>query len=59
MDRKFPGVDRATALRAMTYFNDVDKQAMPDMLAKTTWEDVKRGLSQVLERGLGKGGFER
>ena len=59
MDRKFPGVDRTIALRAMTYFKDVDRQAMPDMLAKTTWEEVKSGLRKVLERGLGRGGLER
>ncbi len=45
MERKFPGVDPGTAIRALTYFNDVEKQAMPDMIAKTSWDDVKRGLA--------------
>jgi hypothetical protein len=53
MDRKFPGIDRKTALRALNYFKDVEKQAMPDMIAKTTWDEVKKGLTRILERELG------
>ena len=56
MERKYPGLAPATALRALTYFKDVERQAMPDMIAKTSWDDVKRGLSRVFERGLRRGG---
>jgi hypothetical protein len=59
MNRKFPGVDPTTALRALNYFNDVEKQSMPDMIAKTTWDEVKRGLTQTLERALSREDPER
>ncbi len=59
MGKKFPGVDPSMALRALTYFKDVEQQPMPDMLAKTSWSDVKRGLLAVRERGLGRSGVER
>jgi hypothetical protein len=36
MKQKFPGVDPSLALLALTYFNDVDKQPMPKMLARGT-----------------------
>jgi hypothetical protein len=50
MQRKFPGVDPRLALRALVYFDDVDKQPMPEMLAKISWDDVKRGLRRARER---------
>jgi hypothetical protein len=53
MGEKFPGLDPSMALRAMTYFEDVEKQPMPVMLAKISWADVKSGLVRVRERGLG------
>jgi hypothetical protein len=53
MRRKYPGVDPSMSLRALGYFKDVEKQAMPDMLAKTTWEEVKKGLSRVCQWELG------
>ena len=47
MSRKYPGLDPAVAMRALTYFTDVEEQAMPKMIARTTWEDVKAGLVEV------------
>jgi len=58
MKAKFPGVDPSLALRALTYFKDVEQQPMPAMLAKTSWEDVKRDLVLVRNRGLDRGGPE-
>lgn len=57
MRQKYPGLQPTTAVRALTHFSDVEKQLMPEMLVKTTWEDVKRGLARVVERsrdGLGR-----
>jgi hypothetical protein len=54
MRRKYPGIDPSMSLRALSYFKDVEKQAMPDMLAKTTWDEVKKGLSQICQRELGR-----
>jgi hypothetical protein len=55
MKQKFPGVDPSLALRALTYFNDVDKQPMPEMLAKMSWDDVKAGLVRLRNRALDRG----
>lgn len=59
MEEKFPGLDLSMALRAMTYFKDVENQPMPVMLAKISWDDVKSGLVRVTERELGRGGLSR
>jgi hypothetical protein len=61
MRRKFLGLEPETALRALTYFGDVDKQAMPKMLKKITWDDVKKGLLAFVDRqrGLGRSGPKR
>lgn len=59
MRKKFPGVDPSFALRALGYFADVEQQPMPIMLAKTSWEDVKRELVAVLDRGRSRGGPAR
>jgi hypothetical protein len=59
MQRKFPGVDPSLALRALTYFKDVDQQPMPEMLAKTSWDEVKHGLVLTRNRGFGRGGLSR
>ena len=59
MKKKFPGVDPSVALRALTYFRDVEQQPMPAMLVNTTWEDVKRGLIRIHDRGLDRGGRAR
>jgi hypothetical protein len=55
MQRKYPGVDQRLALRAMTYFDDVERQPMPDMIAKISWDEVKRGLVLARDRGLRRG----
>jgi len=55
MQRKYPGVDPRLAIRAMTYFEDVDRQPMPDMIAKISWEEVKHGLTLARDRGLRRG----
>jgi hypothetical protein len=47
---KFPGSDARIAVRALGYFADVEKEPMPEMIAKTTWEHVKRDLTRALER---------
>jgi hypothetical protein len=59
MRRKFPGVDVAVSLRALTHFADVERQAMPDMIAPTTWKEVKRGLVTFRDRGLSRQGPTR
>jgi Nucleotidyl transferase AbiEii toxin, Type IV TA system len=59
MNKKFPGVDLSLALRALTYFRDVEQQPMPAMLVNTTWEDVKRGLIGIRDRGLDRDGPSR
>jgi hypothetical protein len=48
--QKFPTGDARSAVRALGYFADVEKLAMHEMLNRTTWEDVKAGLSRALER---------
>jgi hypothetical protein len=59
MRRKFPGVDPSLALRALGYFEDVDKQPMPEMLLKMSWDEVKAGLVRVRSRGIDRGGLSR
>jgi hypothetical protein len=59
MQRKFPGVDPSVSLHAMTHFKDVERQPMPEMLIKIAWEDCKKGLVRVRERGLQVGGRDR
>ncbi len=55
MKKKFPSIDPSLALRALTYFRDVEQQPMPAMLVNITWEDVKRGLIRIRDRGLDRG----
>jgi hypothetical protein len=52
-------VDPAHSLRALTYFREVESQAMPAMLTRTSWEEVRRGLERVVTRELGRGGPSR
>jgi hypothetical protein len=52
--RKYPGKDPGVPLRALTYFKDVEKDPMPQMLSKTTWDDVKKGLVRAVERYLSR-----
>lgn len=59
MQKKFSGIDPSTALRALVYFNDVEGQPMPEMLAKISWDDVKRGLVAVHERAFERRGRAR
>jgi hypothetical protein len=56
MRKKFPALDPEVAIRAMTYFKDVENQPMPHMLIDLTWDHVKRGLEKVRTRGLERGG---
>jgi hypothetical protein len=51
--RKYPGADVSFALHALTYFKDVEPHRMPEMLVKTTWEEVKRGLEVAVKRSAG------
>jgi len=50
-NHKFPGKDVGFALRALTYFADVEKARMPEMLSKTTWEKIKTDLGKLVARG--------
>ncbi len=52
-NRKYPGKDVGIALRALAYFADVDKARMPEMLSKTTWENVKTDLEKLVARYSG------
>jgi len=54
MERKFAGLDPAVAVRAMTYFKDVEDQAMPAMLVNIKWDEVKAGLVRARDRGLSR-----
>jgi len=53
MQQKYPRYDPAHSLRALTYFRDVDPQAMPVMLTDTSWDDIKRDLVRMRDRDLG------
>ena len=59
MKAKFSVVDPSLALRALIYFADVERQPMPDMLAKTSWEYVKRGLVRIRDRAQEREGPSR
>lgn len=48
--QKFPKADSSVVVRALGYFADVDKGPMPEMLAATKWEAVKRDLTRGLAR---------
>lgn len=48
--QKFPAADPSIPVRALGHFADVEKEPMPTMLARTTWEQVKRDLTRALER---------
>ena len=37
-------------LKSLTYFEDADKEPMPDMLAPVSWEDVKRYFREEVPR---------
>jgi len=39
-------------LKSLTYFDDAEKDPMPDMLVTLTWEQVKRFFSTVIPRLL-------
>jgi hypothetical protein len=43
---KFPTGDPIAAIRAVGYFQDVEKQTMPRMLNKTTWKNMRDPLSR-------------
>jgi hypothetical protein len=47
---KFPGSDPRIPVRALGHFADIEKEPMPEMIAKTTWDNVKRDLTRALER---------
>jgi predicted nucleotidyltransferase component of viral defense system len=42
-DRKYHNLDtnKMTLLKALQYFDDADESAMPDMLIKISWEEIK------------------
>jgi hypothetical protein len=52
-NRKYPGKDVGFALRGLAYFADVDKARMPEMLSKTTWEQVRTDLEKLVARYRG------
>ena len=47
---KFPKADPTIVVRALGYFGDVEKEPMPVMISRVTWEQVKRDLTRALER---------
>lgn len=48
--QKFPKADSSIVVRALGYFSDVDKGPMPEMVAPTKWEAVKKDILRSLER---------
>lgn len=46
---KYPQADHRPALHALIYFADVEKQQMPIMHERTSWEDVKAGLVKAVD----------
>jgi len=48
--QKFPKADSSIVVRALGYFTDVDKGPMPEMVAFTKWDVVKRDISRSLRR---------
>lgn len=42
-DRKYHNLDtnKMTLLKALQYFDDADESAMPDMIMKANWEEIK------------------
>jgi len=39
---RLPSLDRAAAIRSLTYFADADSEPMPTMMIPWRWEDIKR-----------------
>jgi len=48
--QKFPKADSGVVVRAPGYSEDVDKGPMPEMIAVTKWEAVKRDITRGLAR---------
>jgi hypothetical protein len=48
--KKAPKLDPAIAFRALGYFVDAEKTAMPPMLNATSWEKVKADLTREVSR---------
>ncbi len=55
MRRKYGSIDEGSILLALTYFEDGDKEPMPEMLVPLAWDRVKerfRRLAQVAAQDL-------
>jgi hypothetical protein len=59
MQAKFPRADPSLAIRGLTYFRDVERDPMPQMIASTSWEGVKGDLTRIVRRELGREGPSR
>jgi hypothetical protein len=46
--RKYPSGDMGSVLRAITYFEDVDKDPMPAMLKPMSWKNVKKTIQKAV-----------
>jgi hypothetical protein len=42
--RRFTDDDLAHVLRSVTYFNDAEREPMPEMLWPTSWDEMKSSV---------------
>ncbi|MCL2417520.1 MAG: nucleotidyl transferase AbiEii/AbiGii toxin family protein [Bacteroidales bacterium] len=47
---KFPDSTPFITFRSLVYFDDADKENMPDMLIPTTWEEVKKRIADEVKK---------
>lgn len=48
--KKFPKADASIVARGLTYFSDVEKGPMPEMVIPTKWDTIKKDLVRSLQR---------
>jgi predicted nucleotidyltransferase component of viral defense system len=46
--RKYPEVSLLMVLRSLSYFEDAERDSLPDMLKAVTWEQVKEAILTLL-----------
>ncbi len=51
--QKYGVSDITHLLRALTYFEDADRERMPTMLQPLSWREVKRALTEALKQLAG------
>lgn len=47
---KYPHSSEFTALKGLTYFDDAESDADPNMLVKQTWNNVKKTIIKAVNR---------